>query len=657
MKKLLCTALILGNLIFSSAQTNIPLADGNISSVKSKLTFKNFKRNTDLNRAKLFTPDLLGKGQPIGKLTAAKAITADASIYTELWGEVTSVSHNEKMLFQLDYNYGTDAKISIKLLDEQINVVKSFSVALPESANSFAVLNEYFYDGEGKRNFMIYVHHFTGAGGPENQQDDIFIVTENGELRATLEGYSAKIVEAASGMRLMTFHDEESEMLISSYRLSDFSLDKSMPISFDLLNYMSGSPVNFMDVKGVPSLVLAHYKKRFMDNDTFEVYPDNNLMINIYDFDFNLKKSIALDISSAYPDEPYTIPMAEFGMFYDYGKYDITDKTFNNDDGIEILYGISYFDLMGDQEWNHYFVGNESGTRIKSLEQNIVGRSVLQELPEQEDQIGLYIGSDNAVSSINMFNIKSWTSAFEFPAYFNGELLSLNFNRVPSGNSYQYLFGMPQLEVVGNNSFGKINYYGADGDYKKTVKLFLGEHAMAFTPLLYSDALTPNLYYTDNQPVYTYASRHFSNGKGYNVFRVARNESDIVFETEGDTTKGNVVGSQYIKAVTGEIKKLALLYSTGNDYLTIDFHNLPFSVLKTDEGSIKNNLLVYVDRTSGTVSWNVPTQSYAVYSMSGNLVKQGVNSKSFSSAGLPKGVYILSVISAKGEKLTKRFIL
>ena len=657
MKKLLCSVLVVGSLIFTAAQTKIALQDQQTSSVQKKKALADYKRNHDFNRAKLYVGDLPSKGNRVSGNSTAKSKTPDASIYTERWGEVQSVNQDEKLLFQLNYNYGVDAKISVKLLDDQINVLKSFTVVLPESANNFSILNDYFYDAEGKRNFMIYVHHFEGNGGPESQRDDIFVVTETGEIRATLNGYSAKVVAAASGNKMMTFHDTEDEMRVANYNLADLSFDKSMSVSFDLLNFMSGSPVNFMDVKGVPSLVLAHYKSVFMDNDTFEVYPDNNLMVNIYDFDLNLKKSIALDITTNYPEEPYTIPMAEFGMFYGYGKYDVTDNTFNDDDGIEILYGISYFDLLGDKEWNNYYVGDESGTRIRSLEKDVIGRIELQELPGKDDQIGLFIGDNDQVGGLNMFNVKTWTSAYEFNAFHNGELLSLNFNRIPAADSYEYLFGMPELEVSGDISYGKINHYDAQGQFKKTTKLSLGEHAMNFTPLLYTQAITPNLYLNDSQPTYTYASRHLFNGKGYNVFRVAKNETDIIFETEGDATKGNVVGNQYIVNANNEIKKLALIYSTGDDNLTIDFHNLPFTILKTQENSIKNSLMVYVDKTSNTVRWNESSTSFEVYSMSGALIRKGLKGESFSSAGLPKGVYLLTVTTSKGEKLTKRFIL
>ena len=117
------------------------------------------------------------------------------------------------------------------------------------------------------------------------------------------------------------------------------------------------------------------------------------------------------------------------------------------------------------------------------------------------------------------------------------------------------------------------------------------------------------------------------------------------------------MGSQYILDVIKQIKKLALLYTTGDDNLTIDFHNVPFTVLKTLESSVKNNLQVYVDKSSNIVRWNQASVGYAIHNMTGSLIRQGSKGTSFSSAGLSKGVYLLTITTSKGEKLTKRFIL
>ena len=145
MKKLLCSVLVVGSFIFATAQTTIALHDQQTSStVQKKKSLKDYQRNHDLNRAQLFTGTISGKGSAVPSNVTSKSFTPSSSIYTQLWGEVKSVSQTEKQLFQMNYNYGADAKVTIKLLDDQINVTKSFTVSLPESANNFSVLNEYY---------------------------------------------------------------------------------------------------------------------------------------------------------------------------------------------------------------------------------------------------------------------------------------------------------------------------------------------------------------------------------------------------------------------------------------------------------------------------------------------------------------------------------
>jgi len=297
-------------------------------------------------------------------------------------------------------------------------------------------------------------------------------------------------------------------------------------------------------VKGQPSLVLAHYEKVFMDNDTFEVYPGNHLVVGIYDTQLNLQKKVLLDITSAYPEEPYTLPMAEFGMFYNYGKYEITDHTFKSDDALEFMYSISYFDLMGDKTLNHYFVGNEAGQRIPSLEDDIVGSAPLQELSGQQDQVALYMGEGDFVSALRMFSIPEWKTAYTFNAVHQDQLLTLNLNRIPAAEGYDYLIALPDIEESNGDMFGHINRYSAQGAYLDQTALRLGADAISFTPQLFTEAINPHLYQADAAREFSYATRHASKGATFNKLRIARNADDILFEIQGGRRQRKSGGQQ-----------------------------------------------------------------------------------------------------------------
>ncbi len=545
----------------------------------------------------------------------------------------------------------------MKLLDTHAQVTKAFSFALPESANGFSLLNEYYTGADGVRNFLFYVHHFTGNGGPEDQVHSIFVVNENGEIIRMLDGSSARVVAGGDTAKLMVFNDTENDMIVTNYNTVTLEAEESMTVPFELINYMAGNVVNFLTVKEQPSLVLAHYEKVFMDNDTFEMYPGNHLVVGIDDMQLNLQKKVLLDITSAYPEEPYNLPMAEFGMFYNYGKYEITDHTFNSDDALEFMYSISYFDLMGDKTWNHYFVGNEAGERIPLLEYDIVGSAPLQELSGQQDQVALYIGEGDFVSALRMFNIPEWKTAYTFNAVHQDQLLTLNLNRIPAAEGYDYLIALPDIEESNGDMFGYINRYSAQGAYLDQTALRLGADAISFTPQLFTEAINPHLYQADAAREFSYATRHASKGATFKKFRIARNADDILFEIQGDGDKGNLVGSHHLSGEAGQVNQLTLLYTTGNYFYTVDFYDLPFAVLGTEESSAEKKVQVYYDPTRQLVKWDAAAYSAALYRKTGLHVRTQTKSDSMAASGLAAGVYVLVVQLEDGHQVSKKVLI
>ncbi len=657
MKRVLFTALALAGLTLADAQQKKVFSETLTLKNKQKKKLDQIKPDFEFNRAELFQQIPADFRSLAGRNTAKTTVTPFASIQSQLWGQVTNAANGEMQTFQIDYRFDQDAAVDVKLLDNDFAVTKSFSVPLPETANSFSLLREYFVSADGKKHFMIYVHYFAGTVSPENQRNEIYVVDETGDIVKKFEARSAQVAISGDVKRLLTFTDTDENVEIRSHNLSDLSLKKQLDIPAELFDFYAGDPVVFVDVKGQPSMIITHYKKLFMDNGTLEVFPDNNLMLGIYDFDLNKKKEVALDISTNYPDEQFTIPMADFGNFYRFGKYEVTDNVFDPNPELEFLYSISYYDMLGDSSWNHYYVANEEGQRILSLEETIVGTQYLKELPGHEDQVSLLIGGEEGIDALQMFDIKSWKPAFSFPAYYNDELLSLYFNRTAVGGSYHYLFGMPSGEMDGDTAYAKINEYKADGNLDQTIRLPLGQDVVNFIPLLSDESLDNNLLTDDNDRKYMYVSQHMKDGNGYNVLRIAKGEKDVIFEARGDGEKGNVTSSGFFTA-TGAPTMLALMYTTDNNMYTTDIYKLPLTtgtMATVDAAHANNDLQVYT--AYDTVNWNRNAVSFVIYNMAGGVVKQGNAKNSTSIAGLNKGVYLISITTAKGERLTKRFIV
>lgn len=122
-----------------------------------------------------------------------------------------------------------------------------------------------------------------------------------------------------------------------------------------------------MKIKGEDKIIVSYYELPFMDNETFERTPNNHLIVDIYNPNLSLDKSVSLDISSAFPDEPYTVPMAKFGTFHFGHQYDISDTIFNNDDDIEFSYIHKHKGMKGNTLYNQYSIAKASQNPIFEL--------------------------------------------------------------------------------------------------------------------------------------------------------------------------------------------------------------------------------------------------------------------------------------------------
>ncbi|HAV02844.1 MAG TPA: hypothetical protein DCW95_06595 [Chryseobacterium sp.] len=236
-------------------------------------------------------------------------------------------------------------------------------------------------------------------------------------------------------------------------------------------------------------------------------------------------------------------------------------------------------------------------------------------------------------------------------------MLTLNLNRIPAAEGYDYLIALPDIEESNGDMFGYINRYSAQGAYLDQTALRLGADAISFTPQLFTEAINPHLYQADAAREFSYATLHASKGATFNKFRIARNADDILFEIQGDGDKGNLVGSNHLSGEAGQVNQLALLYTTGNYFYTVDFYDLPFAVLGTEESSAEKKVQVYYDPTRQLVKWDAAAYSAALYRMTGLHVRTQTKSESMAASGLAAGVYVLVVQLEDGHQVSKNVLI
>jgi len=285
---------------------------------KSKL---HSKAEPFLNEAKILKTEYLHSEQNNSGFhkTDNKNASPSAVIVTRTWGQIKNIDNNELQMFQMDYQYGTGANVAIKLMDDNMATVRQINFNIPETTNSVRVIaqaSSAIGNSTSELKLMVFLHYFEGGTGPDYQKSKIWILGGNGEKIGEFDATGTYLIKKSSGNPdILTYFDDNTNV---SMKLYDSSLNQKnvLTIPTELIINYAGSPLNFSTVKGEDKIVVVHYEKKFMDNSTLEVTPDNHLLVKIYDTEFNLEKTIPLDISSIYPDEPYTFALGKFGTYF-----------------------------------------------------------------------------------------------------------------------------------------------------------------------------------------------------------------------------------------------------------------------------------------------------------------------------------------------------
>ncbi|WP_026450342.1 T9SS type A sorting domain-containing protein [Aequorivita capsosiphonis] len=669
--------LLLVSLLFSfaaavSQNTETPAQDANTIKLADKPSraFKQFDLKT-LNRPKsISSPFESNNGGAASGNTAGRTyneLEPFAQIDIPRWGVISNIETGGDVLFSAQ-RIGND--FNVKTYDEDIEIAESFSIEVPESANQVEVMNHYssnFFSNDGYAEFMVYVHYFEGTNpGPDDQVWEVWVVNSNGEILEKLTGFSAEAkIDAAGNHKLFTYFDDDTTVSINSIDVATWETVDTYTFDSELLIFFSGSPINYITVDGEEYIAVARYKHLFMDNMTFEVFPDNNLIIKLLDYNLEEVKTMALDIDTRYPDAgEFVIPMADFGTFYRDQTYDISSNIFNADSKLEVAYGIYYYDMINDTEWSTYMVANEDGEMIHELNEYIIDSfKEMNSIEGQDNQLGFLMGENGEATNLAFFNIESWEFELNLEAMHNGDRLSNDFNRIPTDDSYHFVIGLGAPDEENGNIYGVVNEYERDGSLFNRQRFLLPEDVVLFQPILTRYALIPNLFADDDELYYMYLYKEMeANGSVFNNVVISKDTEDYLVEFRGDTGIGNIIGSTFLTDGNGTFNKMTLQYETGNDGLLTDFYRLPFEdILGVETPTEATQFALYPNPTSDFVNIkaSMATKNIQVYNIAGTLLINkilGNVQESIDVSALATGLYIAKVTMENGTSQQVKFI-
>ncbi len=603
------------------------------------------------------------------RATEQNDIKPFGNINAQRWAYGKNVDNNETILFSIDSKYGPNATFTLKTYTDDLKVDKQFTISIPETttrAEAIADFSAKILDNNDKLIVGVYVHFTDGGQGPESVKDQIWFVNEAGEVLYKEDTTSAEFLTDSKGkQQAYTYKTNDDFVTIKKINLTDTSKNLEYKIPFSLANFYVGMPIVHKNLNGKDYVVLARYTEQLVDNSTLEFNTNAKFALDFIDAEtFVLDKTYTLPVIGFDEENPYTIPMATFGLFYNTDKYDISSNIYNTDSKLEFTYGSYIYDLMADKESYNYFVVNEDGTILKSLTEDVVAGGIetwieLIEIPNQKDQVAMLVDQNGeGGSNVKIYNLPDFELAQDFPVLYNDDILSLNMNRIPSDNSFNYVVGLNAGEMDGDKAFGLVKHYDAKGVEVKKVRLPITLETELFAPFLNALTLNPTIVNDDDKIEYVYAYQDRENGVAANTYGIAQDENNVLAMFSGRTERGNITTIGYGMNKKGEFDRLYAYY--GSDYsatsFITDFYKFPFESLAVNDIQKNTQSIKYLSNVK-EIRVDYDYETYQVFNMSGNLISSGNSSKTIFTNGWNKGVYVIKTIDKQGKANTAKILV
>lgn len=665
--------------VFSVAQSNAPKERTVlVQDVLSKLKEKQFDM-TAVSLPKKLDLELLDSKYVSNNTTTNYARSANdedeispfARIDVAYWGVLNTIENNHNVYFSTEKN-GTS--FNVKTYDELFNVEDDFTITVPESANYVALIDHYstsYFNNDNTNEYMIYVHYFDSEiMGPEGQKWEVWVVTSDGEILGTVEGNAAfaKFDNNDNKVLYSFTIDYDENITIFAYNPLNFEVIDNYFIDADLVNFYMGMPFSFITVDGQEYMMVSHYESIFMDNMTLEVFPDNHLIVKLLDYEFQEVKTMSFDIQSRYETGPFVIPMASFGTFFTNSdkNFNISKDIFNSDTNLEVLYGINYYDMMQDTEWDTFLVADENGVIIHELNEFIVGiNSDMLNIEGKNTQIAFLYGEEAPeATKLGFFDVESWEMVSTFDAVHQGDQISDKFNRIPFEDTYHYLIGIASPDEVNGEYFGVINEYTIQGNLHERHQLYIPNNVELFQPILTSQVLTPNLFTDKNDDLhflYVYLQNDGS-GAILNNLVIASDAENILMEFRGDGVNGNITSAGITMTKdNSKVDNFYVQYESMGSTQSVDFYKLPFEQTLGIDDFENVSFTIYPNPSAGiiNVESSVVANDIKIYSMTGKLLHSQVLNEMRSTvniSSLTRGIYVVHINLSNGTTQKAKLI-
>lgn len=336
--------------------------------------------------------------------------------------------------------------------------------------------------------------------------------------------------------------------------------------------------------------IVAQYEKPFFD-PSIPVYeepvvnPDNSLVITRYDNKFKQLSEVKIPMTQD-PDPAYLYTFYYLGGLG--GQNDVI-LDYNGEGEMAFVITVDNYETASDGSVFSYYLYDSKGNRLNTIAEYGRGTIFLSDLPGQSKQYG-FLKNENEVEFIQMVDVPSCKTVARIPLYNNGAPLSGNWDRVPYGDSYQYVVSLLQGENASDGTIHqRIAWFNTKGKLDHYDDLNLGKNVETAQVNIQSTVLNPRMFDADNAYEYMVLLKRSKEGTSTKeeALIVCNNEGETLLDLTADVAKGGALSMiDVLNAKTNPVMLCA--YSNGEQF-TLNFHELPLykNTLK-GEGTAQN---------------------------------------------------------------------
>lgn len=492
-----------------------------------------------------------------------------------------------------DFRYNT---INVTLFDAAHQMKGTFTVDLTgKNANSVDVcgpVTNHLFNADDQYELGVQIHIPGSSDNGYVSQILFQAYSMDGSKLIDVEG-SGLIVADAQNPSFILSRDVVDDSFFGKNVLDFYQpsaagleLKKSIDLSYELLDYMSGSPVVTANLSDGAHIIVSHYEKPMVQTNEWgePMYdpmtwmplwtPDNSFVIENYNS--SLEKVDELKVSSACPDG-IVARMMGIGLF---SNEDVTNGSFTGDD--KYNYVVTCNDMnqywMDQYAFDVYAQGNE---HVGTLCNNAGGfwnrLSSIEDMPDQ--WLFLQMDMETGMEQLSVVETPSFSQVGTFPSEIDGKLISSNIDRIAdAAEGFKYVIGLNEPATdAEDNVIAQYGIYHQDLTVDRYVQLNMGLNAETFTPLVNGQSLDPHLFYADDQREFIFLSKvKGQDGMYYNTLFIGNESGEMLNTFTGDgTTKGDIRSVSILNYGTEQPELFISYYDEANEKYTNEFLALP----------------------------------------------------------------------------------